>query len=72
MTTADNFPLTPLLYWYGTMITANTANSEIRPRMKVALKTVEEQATQDVEESAKDAAKMDLEALKFLLFRGLR
>lgn len=63
MTTTDNFPLTPLRYWYGTLIAANTMDVEIRARMKLALKTVVEQATQDIEESAKDAPKMDLEAL---------
>ncbi|QLG10892.1 hypothetical protein HLB42_09000 [Deinococcus sp. D7000] len=63
MTTTDNFPLTPLRHWYGSLIAARTADPEVRARMKLALKTVEEQATQDLADSSKDTPKMDLEAL---------
>lgn len=63
MATADNFPLTPLRYWCGSLIAINTTNLDIRARMKVALETVEEQATQDLEDSLKNAPKMDLKDL---------
>ncbi|MFW8627773.1 hypothetical protein [Deinococcus sp. ME38] len=59
MPTADNFPLTPLRYWYGSLIAERTMNADASARMKRALESVAEQVTQDVPDSASDVPVLD-------------
>lgn len=63
MPTADNFPLTPLRYWYGSLIAEHTSDPEVKARMRLALETVKEQAIQDLQDSATNAPVMDLQVL---------
>lgn len=48
MSTADNLPLSPLRYWYGSLIAERTMNGETSARMRRALESVADQITRDM------------------------